>query len=431
MKTQRLFLLLVIILTAPAFGAVDGGDSAVELDRIVAIVDSDVITHTELDEQMETVQAQLRDRRISAPSTDVLERQVLERMVLERLQLQLAEASGIRVDDDTLNQTLSGIAAQNNLSLAEFRDVLQRDGYDFARFREDMRKEIILRRLQQRHVDNRVTVTEQEIDNFLATQQRQGTGSDEYRLNHLLVSLPEAATPEEIRRTRQKARDLRARLTGGEDFDQVAIASSDGQQALNGGDLGWRKASELPTLFADLVPQMQIGELSDVIRSPSGFHIIKLVDHRSGERHVVKQTRVRHILLETSALTTDDMARQRLIELRDRIADGEDFAELAAEYSDDVATAPEGGSLGWIEQGEMVPEFDRAMEALEAGEISRPVKTAFGWHLIQVVDRRKHDDTEEFTRSKAREVIYQRKIEEERMSWVRRLRDEAYVEYRL
>lgn len=412
-------------------GGTVGGGSVVELDRIVAIVNSDVITRTELDAQLESVSEQLRQQRIATPPQGVLEKQVLERMMLERLQLQLAENSGIRVDDETLNQTLSNIAAQNNLSLSEFRDVLQRDGYDFARFREDMRKEIILRRLHQRHVDSRVSVTEQEIDNFLATRKRQGGGSEEYRLRHILVAVPEAATPEQIGKADDRAQALRGQLEAGADFEQVAIASSDGQQALSGGDLGWRKASELPTLFAELVPQMEVGALSEVIRSPSGFHIVKLVGRRAAERHVVTQTRVRHILIEPSALTTDDRAREQLREIRGRIGTGEDFAELAAEYSDDAATAADGGSLGWIEPGDMVPSFESAVDGLEPGEVSQPVKTEFGWHLIQVLDRREHDNTEEFTRDRAREAIYQRKVEEERMDWVRRLRDEAYVEYRL
>lgn len=425
-----LVTLALVLPPALCTGAGEAGDFHL-IDRIVAIVDNDVITESELNDRIATVKLQLRRQGMQFPSGPTLQKQILERAVLEQIQLQLAESNGIRVDDETLNQAISGIAAQNNISLEEFRDALQNDGFDFVKFREDIRKEITLRRLRQQYVDSRITITEQEVDSFLATQRRQGSGSDEYHIGHILITLPEAATPEQIQQAQTRADGILGQLRSGADFHQTAISSSDGQQALNGGDLGWRKAGELPTLFAELVPNMKPGEISNLIRSPSGFHIIELFDHRAGQQHIVTQTRARHILVRLNALTTDEKAREILEDAKRRIAAGEDFTTLARDISEDKASASGGGELGWIEPGQMIPDFEAAMDKLSPGEVSDPVKTRFGWHLIQVEDRREYDDTEEFTRDKARDAIYQRRIEEGTEEWLRRLRDEAYVEYRL
>ena len=345
-------------------------------------------------------------------------------------QLQLAARSGIQVDDDTLNRTISTVAAQNKLTLSEFRNVLERDGVDFAQFREEMRDEITLRKLRQRQVDSRITVTNQEIDNLLATQKRQGNISDEYRIGHILIALPEAATPKQIQAAREKAQTVLSELRHGADFGKTAITFSDGQQALDGGDLGWRRAGELPTMFSDVVLQLKVGEISDLIRSSSGFHIIKLLGHRGGDRHITTQTHARHILIRPNELITDDDARRKLEEIRNRIEHGEKFAAMAEAYSDDKANSGNGGDLGWVNPGDMDPDFEAAMDALQPNQLSQPVRTRFGWHLIEVLGRRNQDITEEFERTKAREQIYQRKIEEESMNWLRRLRDEAYVEIR-
>lgn len=410
--------------------AATGTGAAGELDRIIAIVDNNVITASELNDQISTVKLQLRQQNMQAPGGQTLQKQVLERAIIEQIQLQLAESSGIRIDDESLNQAISGIASQNKMTLVQFREALQEDGFDFGKFRENIRKEIILRRLRQQYVDSRITITEQEVESFLATQRRQGNGSDEYHLGHILVALPEAATPDQIRQGQEKANGILNQLKEGADFNQIAVSSSDGQQALNGGDLGWRKAGELPTLFAELAPHMSPGDLSNLIRSPSGFHIIKLFDHRAGQPHIVTQTRARHILIRLSALITDPQAEETLYDVKRRLAAGEDFAVLAQNLSEDKASAASGGDLGWVEPGEMIPDFEQAMDQLKPGDISNPVKTRFGWHLIQVLERRDYDNTEEFTREKARDVIYQRKIEEGTEEWLRRLRDEAYVEYR-
>lgn len=420
-------LLLGILFTPVASGSED----LVEIDSIVAVVNDDVITASELRERIDTIARQLRQQRTATPPLPVLRKQVLERIIINRIQLQLAAANGIRVDDETLNQTLRRIAGQNNLTLGQFREVIEQDGFSFARFRESMREEIIITRLRQRQVDSRITVSDQEVDNFLANQKIQGNANDEYRLGHILVALPEGASPGQIKAARKKARQILEELRHGTDFVQEAMAVSDGQQALSGGDLGWRKAGELPTIFADVVPGMKVGDISDPIRSSSGFHIIKLMDHRNTERHIVTQTHARHILIRTNDLTSDDQAKEMILQLRARAAAGEDFTELAKTYSDDKASAVDGGDLGWVEKGKMVPEFEKAMLALQPGQFSDPVKTQFGWHLIEVVDRRDTDVTEEFTRNKVREQIYQRKVEEANTNWLRKLRAESYVELRL
>ncbi len=422
---------LITLFIIPAFAVVHATTTPVELDRIVAVVNDDIVTQTELEKELGAIKLQLRQQNIRMPSDDTLRRQVLERLVINQIQLQMAEANGIRVDDETLNNTISNIASQNNLSLSGFRDALEQEGLDFAEFRENIRKEIIIRRITQRNVDNRINISDQEIDNFIANQKIQGNADDEYRLGHILIGVPETADPEEIREKKQKAQQILEQLRNGTDFSQVAVSVSEGQQALEGGDLGWRKAGELPSLFAEIVPSMQVGDISDPIRSSSGFHIIKLLDYRGAKPHIVTQTQARHILIKPDKLTSDEDARNLLADIKLRLKNGEDFAKLAIKYSDDKASATDGGDLGWVTPGKMVPDFEKVMDKLKVGEISDPFKTRFGWHIVQVEDRRQMDDTEAFTRSRIRELLFQRKVEEEQMNWLRRIRDEAYVEYRL
>lgn len=416
-----------------AIGSVPAAESApiVELDHVLAVVNDDVITHSELNAEIATISAQLRQQNTVLPPADILNKQVLERLILKHLQLQLAGSTGIRVDDETLNRAISTIAQQNKLSLAEFRDVLEKDGFSFPAFRERIREEIIMNRLRQRQVDSRVTVTEQEVDNFLSNQRRQGAaGAEEYHVAQILIALPEAASPEQIDKARQKAVEVLKKLRAGAGFSETAVAVSDDQQALQGGDLGWRPASQLPTLFADLVIKMQPGEISELLRSPSGFHIIKLVAKRGETAHVVQQTQARHILIRTNEITLDSDAQTRLQQLKQRIEGGDDFAALATSHSEDPTTAVNGGSLGWVSPGDVDTQFEEVMSSLKPGEVSTPFQTQHGWHIIQVLDRREHDSTREFNRSKAREAIRNRKIEEQTQAWLRALRDEAYVEYK-
>jgi peptidyl-prolyl cis-trans isomerase SurA len=399
------------------------------LNRIVAVVNDDVIVESELAAREAMIVDQLRQQHAQLPPRPTLRKQVLDRLVLENLQLQMAERTGIRVDDETLNASLRNLAKQNGMTLTEFREVLERDGFDYAAFREEFRDQIIMNRIRQEMVDKRVQVTEQEVDQLLATAASHNDQDREYRLAHILVSVPEAASPEQVQAARQRAEDILARLREGADFEQTAIAESDGQQALSGGDLGWRKTGQLPSFFSDTVGRLKQGQVSDLIRSPSGFHIIKIMDIRGGERHVVKQTHARHILLQADALVSESEVSSRMGQLRERIEQGEDFATLARSHSQDPGSASEGGDLGWITPGQMVPEFEKAMDQLQPGEISEPVESRFGWHLIQVLDRRERDDTREYRRNRAREAIRQRKADEELEIWLRRLRDESYIEY--
>lgn len=407
-------------------------DETEVLDRIVAVINEDVITELELEREVETIIAQLQAERGSLPSQDVIERQVLERLIIKRLQLQLAERSGLSVDDNTLNQALRRFAQSNNLTLTQLREVLEADGYAFKNFRENMRQEITINRLRTREIDDRITVTEQEVDAFLEAQAREGVADErEFRLGHILIEVPEAASPEQIQEARDRATQILEALRGGADFRETAIARSDGQQALEGGDLGWRTLGQIPTLFVDEVVDMRAGEVSELIRSASGFHIIKLTDVRGEQRHMVTQTKVRHILIRTDEFTSDRDAMLKLLDFRSRILEGADFASLARAESEDTPSALKGGDLGWVEPGSMVPEFEQTMNQTKVGKVSKPFRTQYGWHILQVVDRRDYDSTDELKRRQAREQVRRRKIEEELALWLRRLRDEAYVDYRL
>ena len=402
------------------------------VDRIVAVVNEDVILESEMNNRLRTVRGQLAQRNTKPPSEQVLRTQVLERLVMNRLQLQAAARTGIRIDDRALNAAISRIGQQNNLSLAQFRAALEADGFDFEVFREDIRNEMTISRLLQRRVRQRIDISDQEINNFLSTSKTQASANNEYRLSHILIALPEAAAAEQIEAAKAKASSVVSQLRGGASFKQVAASNSDGQRAFEGGDLGWRKAAELPSLFSDTVLQMQTGDISDPIRSPSGYHVIQLADKRGDiRRHVVKQTLARHILIRQNELTSNEDAQTRLQQLLIRLEGGEDFSDLARAHSDDRGSAAKGGELGWSSPGKLVPKFQAEMDKLSKGQISQPFRTQFGWHVVQVLDRRDHDDTDQFLRAKARKFITKRRTEEETQTFLRRLRDEAFVEYRL
>ena len=417
--------LIAAALLAPAHTA------AQDLDRIVAIINDDVIMRSELAGKIQSVSVQMQEQNIPLPPQPILERQVLDRLIITKLQIQMAQNTGIRVDDETLNRTIGNIAAENELSLNEFRDILEGDGYGYETFRKDIRNEILISRLQQRQVDNRIIVTDREIDNFLSNQEHQGETDIEFRIAHILIAIPEGASTRQVAKARETADQVLSELQAGAEFSNMAATYSDGQQALDGGDLGWRGAGQVPTLFADFISDMEIGGLSDIIKSPSGYHIIKLLDKRSSEQVVVTQTKVRHILVRPDELTTVDDARRRLQQLRMRIEGGDDFAELARAHSVDTMSAADGGDLGWVNPGDLVPEFENMMNSLEPGAVSEPFPSQFGFHIVQVLDRREHDSTEDIKRARAREAIRRRKLDEARTDWLRQMRDEAYVEYRL
>jgi len=402
------------------------------LDRIVAVINDEVITALQLDAELGLIKKQLRQQNTRLPADAVLKKQLLERMILRRIQLQMAKRGSIRVDDDMLNRTLDNIAAQNSMSLSQFRDTLQREGIDFETFRENMRDEITVNRLQQRVVRNRIVVTQQEIDNFINNQKLRSGKDKEYHLGHILVAVPEAASAQQIKVARAKAEKLVRELRAGADFNQTAVSFSDGQQALEGGDLGWRRANALPSLFADWVVKQEVNNVSNALRSPSGFHIIKMLEVRDNQpQHVITQTHTRHILIKPFDASEDSEARARLEKIRERIVAGEDFAALAKAHSDDPGSGAQGGELGWVSPGEMVPNFEKGMNALAIGELSEPVRSRFGWHLIQVQGRRDADVTKKIQEKNAREAIRERKTGPAMQAWVRRIRDEAFVENRL
>lgn len=413
----------------PAFGP-GKEDPGTRLDTIVAVVDDDIITRSELNAALTTIERQARQRNSPLPPQDVLERQVLDRLILNLLQRRAAERNGIVVDDQTVNAALEDIARQNNLTLSQLRETIEQEGFSFAKFREDIRQEISITRLRQRVVDSRIQVSEQEVDNLLTGAQT-SQGDQEYHIAQILIAVPEGADQEQLDAGRAKVQEVLEQLRQGADFQRLAVTVSDGRQALEGGDLGWRRVDQLPTLFMDVVPRLQPGQVSDPIRSPSGFHIVKLLEVKGGQRQMITQTHARHILIKTSEVVSDEDAQLHLQRLRDRIVSGEDFGELARAHSNDPASAVQGGDLGWLSPGEVARQFEEKMNALQPGEISEPFKTPFGWHIVQVLERRRHDSTVEAQRAAAREALFKRKSEEEWEQWLRQLRDEAYVEVRL
>ena len=403
----------------------------VELDRIAAIVNDDVITGSELEARLSRVREQLRRAGTRLPPPEVLRRQVLERLIVDRIQLQIARGSGIRIDDEILNRALLRLAESSRLTLREFRDALERDGHDFAKFREELRDEIAISEVRKLRVESRVQVSERDVDDHLSTIENQRADS-EYHIGHILIAIPDGASPEAITEARERTERILGEIRAGADFANMAAANSDGQRALEGGDLGWRKAPDLPTMLGDAVLRLAVGEVTEPIRSASGFHLVKLIGKRSGERPVVvEQTRARHVLIVLDELTDEAAARRELSALRERVVNGEDFGELARAHSDDAGSAPKGGELGWINPGDTVPVFEKAMDSLEPGGLGEPFKSQYGWHIVQVLERREHDDTEAARRAEALRSLRVRKLEEDMQSWVRQVRDEAYVEYRL
>ncbi|MEX2515412.1 MAG: peptidylprolyl isomerase [Gammaproteobacteria bacterium] len=424
-KLSYIFVFIVF------FSSVSSLVAARPLDRIIAVVNNDVVMESELQERVRTLRSQIRESGEQVPPTSLLEQQVLEQLVMIKLQMQLAENTGIQVDDEALNNAINEIAANNQLSLNRFRQILEQDGYDYETFRENIRQEMIISRLRQRQVDNRINVTDVEIDNYLATQKLQGSGEQEYRLSHILIALPEGISEAEKAERRLVAEQIISELEAGRNFAELAADISDGQQAPEGGDLGWRKKSLLPTLFSEPVANMEKGDISEIIENPSGFHIIELTDVRSGDKQFVTQTNARHILIRPDELNPEESIRARLEQLRQRIEGGDGFAELARSHSQDKVSAVDGGNLGWVSPGSLVNEFEEVMNSLQIDEVSAPFKTNFGWHIVQVLDRREHDSTDELRRAQAREAIHKRKVEEVGQNWLREMRDEAYVEFRL
>lgn len=425
-KLRTLFFLplLLLFLTGPSHAAIE------EINSIVAVVDDDVITRVELNQRMQDLLQTLRQQGAQLPPRDLLERQLLERMIIEKLQLARAGQVGISVDDEQLNSIIANIAQENGLTISQLRQALAADGVSFAFFREQIRNEVMISQVRGSEVERRVHVSPAEVDSFLAGQREQQQ-DNQYQLRHILISLPTDASPEQIAQSRAKAEDLFQQVRQGADFANLAISYSDGQQALEGGDLGWRSAGQLPSQFAETVFNLQVGEVSEPIRSSNGFHLLYLADIRGDDRHMVRQVNARHILIRSSELVSDEEARLRLERLRERLLGGADFAELARANSEDPGSASRGGELGWADPEIYVAEFRNTLMELDEGQISLPFSTQFGWHIMQLQGWREHDSTDEARRNQAFQSLRERKTEEELQNWLRNLRDEAYVEYRL
>ncbi len=409
--------------------AVAQRSTPIEADRIVAVVNSEVITLHELRTRLDSALAQLKRQGTPLPPRDVLERQMLERVIIDRIQLQMARDTGLRIEDSQLEQALGRIAATNKMTPAQFRQALERDGIPYAKFREEIRDEMTIARLREREVDNRLVIGDAEVDNFLAAE-TQGGGGEEVQVAHILLRAPESASPEQIQKLKAKADQVIERLRKGEDFSQLAAAYSDAPDALQGGNLSPRPIDRLPGLFAEAVARLRPGEVSPILKSPNGFHIVKLVAKSGGAKlPPVQQTRARHILIKVNEIVSESEALHKMATLRERLAHGGDFAELARLYSQD-GSAPNGGDLGWIYPGDTVPEFERAMNNLAIGELSQPVQSPFGYHLIQVLERRTQDVSQERQRMAARQALRERKLDDAYQDWLRQIRDRAYVEYR-
>ncbi len=424
--TVRAALALGVTLLWPAAGVM-----AQSLDAIVAVVNDDVVVQSEVEHETSLVIPQLQQEGTAVPPPDQLRKQVLERLILKRLQQQRARVLGITVDDATVLEALSSIAARNGLSIEELQATLEAGGIRFADFREDTRMQILTSRLQNQEVVRNIQVTDQEVDRFLAREADSLIPREQVRLSHILVALPDNPTPAQEAAAEKKANGLLTRIRGGADFASVAAAQSDGRTALEGGDLGWFEMAAVPSLASDLAYSLGKGEVSGLLRSPSGFNIIKLVDIKGGAPDSVTQTNARHILVRTNELVSEEDARTRLNQLRQRIQGGDDFATLAQAHSDDTGSALKGGDLGWVSPGDTVPEFEEVMDALTPGQVSEPFESPFGWHIVQVQERRSQDTADDLLRLKAREAIQRRKAEEATEAWLRQLRDEAYVEVRL
>ena len=399
------------------------------LGKIAAVVEEDVVLEQELDKEVAVIAQRIQASNTAMPPESVIRKQVLEKLIIDKLQRQLAEKAGINVTEDMLNNSAADIAQRNNMSLESFREELQKQGLSYKQFLDNMRNEIIINQLRGREIGSRIKVTEREVDHYLETQDNISTESIQYHLGHILIAVKEAASASEIQKAEHKAESLVNDLRAGQDFSQVAMSESEDGNALKGGDLGWRTANTLPTLFTDKVSKMTKGEIADPIRSPSGFHIIKMLDLKGGiDDHTITKTKVRHILIKTNELVDDEEAKKRLLDIKERVLHGEDFAALARSHSDDKGSAIKGGSLDWVNPGDLVRPFEEAMGKLDINQLSDPVQSQIGWHLIQVLDRQNKDNTTEHKRNQVKEAIRKRKIEEETELWMRKLRDESYVE---
>ena len=430
---MKKWFLLAFLSLASSTGAYaqTAPEGRVELDRIVAKIDQDVIMRSELDDRLAAVQQQLMTRNVALPPQDVLQTQVLEQLILESIQVQLGTRAGIRIDDRAVNEAIARIAGRNQMSVATFRRNLEADGLSFDQVREDIRRELILNQVRQRQIAQRVQISEQEIVNFLASPEGQAQQQVEYNLAHILIPTPDNASPANIQSAERRAGELSAQLRQGADFQTLAIANSGGQNALEGGDLGWRRVEQLPTLFAEQAVKMSKGEISEPIRSPAGFHIFRLVDTRGDEKVLQDQMLVRHILIKPNEIRSDSEAQQQAQDIYQQLENGASFEALAKAHSDDTASALNGGNMGWVSPEVLVPEFQTAMKIVPENVVSEPFRTTYGWHVLEVLGKRQSDISTQVRRNQVRELLGNRKFEEELLVWLREIRDQAYVEIQL
>jgi peptidyl-prolyl cis-trans isomerase SurA len=398
------------------------------LDKIIVIVNNDIITQTMLKNRLSDFQKQLELGRNTNIDPDAIRKQVIERMIRDQIQLQQAKQFGITVDDLSLNRMLEQLAKNNQMTLEKFRDTIESEGLSYTRFREQTRNEIIINKLQQRLVANKVSVSEQEIAQHISQNKSEDSSSIRYHLRHILIAIPEAASAEDIAVAKQKAEATYEKISKGEKFQDLALKMSNGRNALKGGDLGERKENELPQLFIDAIKPLKPGDTSRPVKSASGFHLLQLVES-SKDQTIVQQIHARHILIRTNADRNDEQARQKLLEIKQTIENGGNFSELANQFSDDPGSKTKGGDLGWSDPGDLVTEFENVAKSTTTGQLSEPFKSPFGWHLLEVLEKRNQDRTKENKEGQARAAIKKRKIDEELRLWLRRIRDEAYVEF--
>ncbi|MDV3502376.1 peptidylprolyl isomerase [Marinobacter sp. M-5] len=401
------------------------------LDRVVAIVDDDVILQTELENRIGSIVGRLQSQGTGLPPREILEERVLEQLITESIQLQMADRAGMRISDNELNETMAGIARRNNLSLEQFEKELVAEGVSYREAREQIRNEMLASRVQQRQVGNRVRVTDREVENYLQALASREPSNEEYRLSYIYVEVANPSDDASVAAAREKAERLRAEIAAGRDFREVAVAESDAANALEGGDMGWRSRSQLPSLLESVVPDLEPGVPSEVLGNNSGFHLVMVQDRRGGDgEQVIEQSRVRHILIRATETVSDADAEATIRDLTAEIRDGGNFAAIAKEYSDDPVSGSDGGNLGWVSPGQMVPEFEQAMQEARVGELKGPFRSQFGWHILEVQERRQKDISGEVRESEARQAIYRRKFDTELQNWLREIRAEAFVEFK-
>jgi len=433
MRPQLLFIAAALIIPAAAVAQTrELSSSGVALDRVVAIVNEGVVLQSQLDSQTGLILERLREQGTQPPRPELVRQQVLERLVLQEIQIQRANRVGVQVSDEMLNEALRDVARRNNLPFEQMPAALASQGIDYASYRDEMRREITMQLLRQRDVIPRIYVSPRELEQALERQTTQADANAEFDVSHILLSLPESADAAQLERVETLARDIHARARGGEDFGQLALAYSNAQSALDRGKLGWRRLGQLPQFIADRVGTMQAGDVSEPVRTPTGFHIVRLDGSRGGDSGpmMIEQLHARHILMRPNEVQDDATTRQRLATVRERIQGGEDFGALASVTSEDPGSASRGGDLGWNVPGTFDPAFEEVLAGLETDQISEPFRTQFGWHIVQLLGRRTHDQSDEVRRQRVLTALRESKVDEETELWLRRLRDEAYVEYR-